>query len=96
MEQWFRGFADRTRLQILAQLSEAGGELPAWDFALRLVQTVSAVNHHLHRLCETGLVASRQDGRRRVYRLAGAWVAELLQAALRAATAEKGKNPVPR
>jgi DNA-binding transcriptional ArsR family regulator len=84
LSRWFQGLAHGLRLEILAMLSQAGGELPAWDFALKLVRTVSEVNHHLCRLCETGLVVSRQDGRRRVYRLAGRWVAELLDFARQA------------
>jgi DNA-binding transcriptional ArsR family regulator len=75
---WFAGFADVTRLQILAELSQGDEELSCWDFACRFVRTTSDINHHLRRLCESGLVVSRREGRRRMYRLAGPWVPAIL------------------
>lgn len=48
-----------------------------------LVQAVAAeqsnVSHHLRRLREGGLVRSRKDGRRRIYRLADAEMGRLLE-----------------
>jgi DNA-binding transcriptional ArsR family regulator len=69
--KWFQGLADMTRLRILDQLDRAQKELPAWDFALELFLTESQINYHLRRLCAAELILSRQDGKRRVYRLAG-------------------------
>ena len=78
----FRGFADPTRIAILLGLLD--GERRVSDLVEAVGGSQSNVSGHLACLRECGLVIDRPAERRQVfYRLAGAEVAELLQAAER-------------
>src|SRR5213080_1580321 len=55
----------------------AQGERSVDDVAGEIVQSVANTSHHLRLLARSGLVRSRRDGARVVYRLAGDRVAEL-------------------
>lgn len=63
----FGALADPTRRHLLEQLS--GGERSAGELAAGLTISQAAVSQHLKLLRDTGLVAVRQDGRHRYYRL---------------------------
>ena len=65
--QVFEAIAQPTRREILALL--AAGELSAGAIAERFSVTQPAVSQHLRVLREAGLVAQRQDGSRRIYRI---------------------------
>lgn len=75
----FRGFADASRLAILAALRE--GERCVSDLVAATGLSQSNVSGHLTCLKECGLVVSRQDGRFVRYRLADPQVAAVLAAA---------------
>lgn len=64
----------------------AQGERSVEDVAGEIGQSVANTSHHLRSLATTGLVTSRRDGQRIIYRLASDRVAELW-AALRDVTA---------
>jgi DNA-binding transcriptional ArsR family regulator len=59
--------ADPTRRQLLALLRD--GEVPAGELARRFAVSRPAISRHLRVLREAGLVASRVEGRRRLYAL---------------------------
>ena len=59
--------ADPTRRQLLALLRV--GEVAAGELARRFAVSRPAVSRHLRVLREAGLVASRVEGRRRLYAL---------------------------
>ena len=63
----FNAVAEPRRRQILDVL--AGGERPVNDLVAQLGVTQPQVSKHLRILREVGLVAVRDDGRRRLYRL---------------------------
>ena len=65
----FNAVAEPRRRQILDLL--AGGELPVNDLVARLGVTQPLVSKHLRVLREVGLVAVRDEGRQRMYRLNG-------------------------
>ena len=65
--QVFEAIAQPTRREILALLAE--GELSAGAIAERFSVTQPAISQHLRVLREAGLVAQRQDGSRRIYRI---------------------------
>jgi DNA-binding transcriptional ArsR family regulator len=67
--------ADPTRCQILELL--ASDELDAGDIASRFAISRPGVSRHLRVLRENGLVRVRRDGRRRLYSLDPAPLAEL-------------------
>lgn len=75
----FRGFADASRLAILAALR--AGERCVSDLVVATGLTQSNVSGHLACLKDCGLVVSRQDGRFVYYRLADPRVAVLLTGA---------------
>jgi DNA-binding transcriptional ArsR family regulator len=66
----FNAVAEPRRRQILDAL--AGGELAVNDLVAAVAIPQPQVSKHLKVLREVGLVAVREDGRRRVYRLQGA------------------------
>ncbi|MDX1624841.1 MAG: metalloregulator ArsR/SmtB family transcription factor [Gemmatimonadota bacterium] len=66
-EEVFRAVADATRREILDLLS--GGERPAGEIADAFPVSRPAVSRHLRMLREADLVASRKEGRRRLYSL---------------------------
>ena len=65
----FNAVAEPRRRQILDALS--AGERPVNDLVARLGLAQPQVSKHLRILREVGLVAVRDEGRRRVYRLNG-------------------------
>lgn len=91
-----RGFADPTRLRILALLR--AGEVCVHDIvtALQTQQplTQSAVSHQLRLLREAKLVQARRDGRHMFYRLADAHVEQMLADVLAHAAEIKSTKPL--
>lgn len=75
----FRGFGDRTRLAILAEL--AGEELRVKDLMERLVGSQSTVSGHLACLRDCGLIVGRAEGRQMFYRIAFPEVVGVLRSA---------------
>jgi DNA-binding transcriptional ArsR family regulator len=67
--------ADPTRLRIVELLAE--GELSAGEIASSFRTSRPGVSRHLRVLREHGLVSTREDGRRRIYSLDAAPLAEL-------------------
>jgi DNA-binding transcriptional ArsR family regulator len=63
----FHAIADPNRRRLLDVLAE--GDAPAQDLAGRFSISFAAVSQHLKVLREAGLVASRAEGRQRIYRL---------------------------
>ena len=63
----FTALADPTRRQIIEAL--AAGESSFGDLADRFDMSRPAVSQHLKVLKDTGIVASRPDAQRRIYRL---------------------------
>lgn len=74
----FRGFADPTRLAILAEL--VMGELRVVDLVQRLGGSQGNVSGHLACLKECGMVADRPEGRAVWYRIARPEVVDVLRA----------------
>ena len=66
----FNAVAEPRRRQILEVL--AGGERPVNDLVALLHSSQPQVSKHLRVLRQVGLVESRDEGRRRIYRLNGA------------------------
>lgn len=64
---FFKALADESRLRIVGVL--ASDEATVGEIAARLGLTEPTVSHHLRRLREAGLVAVRQEGNQRWYRL---------------------------
>lgn len=79
----FRMLADPTRLRLLWLL--CGAELDVSALAAAVGAARPAVSQHLAKLRMTGLVATRRDGRRVLYRARGGHVRRLLVEALEAA-----------
>ena len=79
----FRMLADATRLRLLWLL--CGGEYDVGELAVRVGAARPAVSQHLAKLRLTGLVTTRREGRRALYRARGGHVRRLLAEALEAA-----------
>ena len=77
----FRGFADPTRLAILAALAD--GELRVTDLQGRLGGSQGNVSGHLACLKDCGMVADRPEGRAVWYRIAEPQVIDVIRAAER-------------
>jgi DNA-binding transcriptional ArsR family regulator len=71
----FAALADPTRRTIVELLSE--GERSAGELAAEFETSRPAVSRHLRVLREHGLVSARENGRRRLYALEPAPLAEL-------------------
>ncbi|MFI9723225.1 ArsR/SmtB family transcription factor [Streptomyces sp. NPDC052396] len=80
-----KAVADPTRYRLLWALS--GRELPVGSLAEMMGAHVAAVSQHLAKLRTAGLVASRREGTRIYYRVAGPHVSNLLAEAALAASA---------
>lgn len=76
----FRMLADPTRLHLLWLLSHAEADVTALTEACGASRT--AVSQHLAKLRFTGLVETRKDGRRVIYRLCGGHLARLVREGL--------------
>ena len=74
-----KAVADPTRYRLLWTLSQQ--ELPVGSLAGMLGAHVAAVSQHLARLRAVGLVESRREGTRIIYRAAGPHVRGLLEEA---------------
>ena len=77
----FEVIGDPTRRRLIELLAE--GERPAGDLASHFDTSFSAVSQQLRILSEAGIVASRREGRQRLYRIeadgldpVAAWVAQ--------------------
>jgi DNA-binding transcriptional ArsR family regulator len=81
--QAFRLLADPTRLRLLWLL--CGAESDVGSLARRVGVARPAVSQHLAKLRLAGLVGTRRDGRRVVYRARGGHVRRLLGEAVEAA-----------
>jgi len=79
----FRMLADPTRLAMLWRLCDAEYDVTTLARVVRVARP--AVSQHLAKLRMTGLVATRRDGRRVVYRARGGHVRRLLAEAVSAA-----------
>ena len=77
----FRGFSDRTRLEILRRL--APGELRVTDLVQAIGGSQANISGHLACLKDCGLVEDRPVGRQVYYRIARSEVVDLLTAAER-------------
>ena len=77
----FRGFSDRTRLEILRCL--APGELRVTDLVKAIGGSQANISGHLACLKDCGLVEDRPVGRQVYYRIATSEVVDLLTAAER-------------
>lgn len=75
----FRGFADPTRLAILAELADS--ELRVTDLLARLGGSQGNISGHLACLKGCGLVADRPQGRQAFYRIAEPEVVAVLRSA---------------
>ena len=80
-----KALANGRRAELVDVLAQ--GERSVEDVAAEIGQSVANTSQHLHVLARAGLVASRRDGNRVLYRLAGPEV-EALWAGLRAVAAE--------
>jgi DNA-binding transcriptional ArsR family regulator len=78
----FRMLADRTRLQMLWLL--CGQEFDVTTLAAEVGIARPAVSQHLAKLRLAGLVSTRRDGRRALYRARGGHVRRLLGEAIQA------------
>jgi DNA-binding transcriptional ArsR family regulator len=67
MQSTFEVIAEPTRRRILDLL--LAGERPVGDMVAELAMSQPAVSRHLRVLRDAGLVATRTDAQRRVYRL---------------------------
>lgn len=79
----FKALCDPKRLAILEQLRS--GEKCACVLQEPMALTQSGLSYHMKILCDSGLVASRQEGKWTHYRLSTsgrAWALERLQAIL--------------
>jgi len=75
----FRGFGDRTRLAILAELAE--GERRVTDLIETLDRSQSTISSHVACLRDCGLVDARVEGRQMFYSVAFPEVVSLLRGA---------------
>ena len=71
----FRAVADETRRALLDRLRE--NEEPVLSLAADFDLSLPAISQHLRVLKEAGLVADRQEGRQRLYRLTPAPLTEI-------------------
>ena len=75
VQQTFDAIAQPTRREIMRLL--AGGELSAGEVGARFDVTQPAISQHLKVLRESGLVAERRDGTRRIYSVRPEGLADL-------------------
>ena len=90
----FKALCDPKRLAILEQLR--GGEKCACILLESLDLTQSGLSYHMKVLCDSGIVASRQEGKWTHYRLSaegGAWAVERLRAILTPETEQEHYCP---
>jgi len=78
----FALLADRNRLLILHAL-QTGRELCVCDLAHVLDTSVATASHHLRRLRDLGLLATRRQGKLVLYSLSSSWVADMTGQAMK-------------
>jgi len=83
----FKGFADSTRVHILALLM-AEGELCVTDIAQKVDLSQSAISHQLRLLKQMHLITFRREGKNILYSLADDHVKTILQMGLEHALCE--------
>jgi DNA-binding transcriptional ArsR family regulator len=79
MADIFDVLADGTRRELLSRLERHGGEVTVGTLVAELGLPQPTVSKHLARLREAGLVAVREEGQHRYYRLDRAPLGELEQ-----------------
>lgn len=84
--------ADRTRLALLRRLGEGEADVTALTGSAAGASRTS-VSQHLARLRLAGLVSTRKDGRRVVYRLRHGHLRRLVDEALNVADHQLGRLP---
>lgn len=83
----FKGFADSTRVHILALLM-AEGEMCVTDIAQKVDLSQSAISHQLRFLKQMHLITFRREGKNILYSLADDHVKTILQMGLEHALCE--------
>lgn len=83
----FKGFADPTRVHILALLL-AEGELCVTDISERVAVSQSAISHQLRLLKQMHLIKFRREGKNILYSLSDDHVKTILQMGLEHAMCE--------
>lgn len=78
--EFFRMLADPTRLRLLIALLDSDSDVT--ELAATVAMARPTVSQHLAKLRLAGLVATRREGRRALYRLRGGHVRALLTHAL--------------
>ena len=79
-----RMLADPTRLRLMWLLRDSAGESDVGSLALAVGAARPAVSQHLAKLLLAGLVSTRRDGRRVLYRARGGHVRRLVTEAVQA------------
>ncbi len=78
-----RCICDETRIDILSML-QAQNELCVNDFVTHIKKDQPLISHHLKRLRECGIITSRSMGKKMMYRISNAELAELIEVIVRA------------
>lgn len=78
--QFFKALSNASRLKIVGLLAQ--GEARVGELAASLDLTDATVSHHLSLLRELGLVAQRQEGTARIYRLEAGKLEELARSVM--------------
>ena len=79
---FYKSFADETRLKIICVLDEVG-EMCVCDIAYSLGMTKSAISHQLRYLREANLLTSSKVGKEVYYRLADSHIKDLYEIGLK-------------
>lgn len=79
--EFYKAFADETRLKIICVLDEVG-QMCVCDIAVSLGMTKSAISHQLKYLRSMGLIAGEKKGKEVYYMLADEHIKELYEIGL--------------
>lgn len=79
--EFYKAFADETRLKIICVL-DGVGQMCVCDIAVALGMTKSAISHQLKYLKNMGLLASQKKGKEVYYTLADEHIKELYETGL--------------
>lgn len=79
---FYKAFADETRLKIICILDEVG-EMCVCDIAYSLGMTKSAISHQLRYLKDMNLLSARKSGKEVYYTLADEHIKDLYEIGLR-------------
>jgi ArsR family transcriptional regulator len=77
LRQTLKLLANGQRLRIVWRLATEGGECSVADLSVGCLISPSALSQHLAKLRDAGIVAARQMGHHRLYRVADAKAAQL-------------------